>query len=175
MLVDVHAHLTHEAFARAMLTKSLPALALPGSRLLLSMALNRYLTVRFWSWRVAFPLSNQPSASTRWYLNGMLPDLPFPVERFDVDQEIAFIAAAAASGQIIAIGECGLDGHWVGPDCFAEERVFVRLIEVALQNDLPLIIHTRKREARAMEILAYHGVTRVSPHSPPMERTRIYC
>jgi TatD DNase family protein len=82
---------------------------------------------------------------------------------FDVDAEIDWIASQAS--QIIAIGECGLDGHWLGPDTFAEqERVFHRLIDVAKSHDLPLIVHTRKLEERAMDIIRDHGITRIDFH-----------
>jgi hypothetical protein len=91
----------------------------------------------------------------------------------------------AAEGRIIAIGECGLDRHyltvrsvcsvrcayvlmiiqfmcvtnrymhaWQDHTSMAEqERVLRRLCEVAKVHDLPLILHSRKAEARVFEIL----------------------
>ena len=45
-------------------------------------------------------------------VNHILPDnFELPVEKFDVDEEIKFIGEKAASGEIIAVGECGLDGY----------------------------------------------------------------
>lgn len=99
-------------------------------------------------------------------VNDLLPaNLPFSVRRFDVRDEIRAIEAAAAAGQLAAIGECGLDGHWLGDETFGrQEEVFEQLIEVALRHHLPLIIHTRKREQRAADILAHHKVSRVNFH-----------
>ena len=92
-------------------------------------------------------------------------DFPFPVPVFDVDEEINFIRDQAASGRLAAIGECGLDGYYLGEEHLAgQEAVFERLIGVALEFNLPLIIHTRKCEKRSGEILAAHGVARVNFH-----------
>jgi TatD DNase family protein len=64
-----------------------------------------------------------------------------------------------------AIGEIGLDGYWV-PEAFWEpqERAFRALVELALEADKPIIIHTRKRERRAFEILQELGARRVDWH-----------
>ncbi|MCX6128166.1 MAG: TatD family hydrolase, partial [Proteobacteria bacterium] len=84
---------------------------------------------------------------------------------FNVKEEIAFIRQQVAAGLVLAIGECGLDAHWVGPETFPQqESVFEELIGIALEFNKPLIIHTRKREQRAIEILAAHGVRRVDFH-----------
>lgn len=58
-------------------------------------------------------------------------EFPAP-EKFDVDEEIAFIEEMAKNRTIIAIGECGLDKHYVTDETsFAEqERVLRRLMQV---------------------------------------------
>ncbi len=96
----------------------------------------------------------------------MIPEaFPFPVAKFDVDAEIAFIRSQAAAGNLAAIGECGLDGYYLDEAFLpAQERVFEALIGVALDYQLPLIIHTRKCERRAGEILVAHGATKVNFH-----------
>lgn len=65
----------------------------------------------------------------------------------------------------VAIGEIGLDHHWI-PEPFwtRQEEIFRRLVLIAERADLPLIIHTRKAEARTFEILLEMGVTRVDWH-----------
>ena len=99
-------------------------------------------------------------------VNDRLPaDFPLPVLRFDVDAELAFIRERALARDIVAIGECGLDGHWLTPDSFSrQEQVFEELIAIALAADLPLIIHTRKCEERAAAILKNQHVRRVNFH-----------
>lgn len=92
-------------------------------------------------------------------------DNPFPPpEAFDPDAEIDFIDEVASRGEIIAIGECGLDAYWVTDHMDEQERVLRRLIEVALDHDLPIILHTRKAEARTFEIVQEMGVTKADFH-----------
>jgi TatD DNase family protein len=59
----------------------------------------------------------------------------------------------------------GLDGHWV-PEAFwpAQEAAFRRLVRLALEADKPLVVHTRKRERRTLELLTELGATRVDWH-----------
>jgi TatD DNase family protein len=92
-------------------------------------------------------------------------DFVLEVPRFDPDPEIRWIREQADLGHVHAIGEIGLDGHWVGDETFAEqERVFEALLQIAMELDMPAIIHTRKREARALEILQHLGVRRAVFH-----------
>ncbi len=99
-------------------------------------------------------------------VNHLVPeDFPHRLARFVVDDEIAFIREQARSGKLVAIGECGLDGHWLPAETFAaQERVFLALLEIAADYDLPAVIHTRKLEQRAMDILAHHRLRRVNFH-----------
>lgn len=165
MYVDVHTHLTHEKFqgdvwevvARAK-QAGLSALVVNGlepdsNRTILEMAKKDPV--------IKPALGIYPIDA----INHLKPTLPFEVATFDVDAEIRFIDAAAEQGKLFAIGECGLDGHWVGEETFPEqERVFRALIEIAKKHNLPLVIHTRKRELRAMEILREHQIKRVDFH-----------
>lgn len=67
--------------------------------------------------------------------------------------------------QAVAIGEIGLDHHWV-PEPFwqRQEEIFRKLVAVAMNADLPIIIHTRKAEARTFEVLKEMGAPRVDWH-----------
>jgi TatD DNase family protein len=67
--------------------------------------------------------------------------------------------------EAIAVGEIGLDGYWV-PEAFWEkqEQVFCELVRLAMAADKPIIIHTRKRERRAFELLQELGAKRVNWH-----------
>lgn len=164
--VDVHTHLTHADFApdcEAVIGRAVAAglsavvvngLEPTSNRAILDMA-RRHPVVK--PALGLYPLDA---------VNEQIPEgFPFPVPRFDVEAEIQFIRGEALAGRLAAIGECGLDGHWLGAETFkAQERVFEALIGVALEADLPLIIHTRKLEARSAEILAAHGVKKVNFH-----------
>lgn len=165
MLVDVHTHLTHEklyathdaVIARAV-SAGISAMIVNG----LEPESNRQILAMAQKYPVVKPaLGIYPIEA----INHLPLKLPFAVAQFDVDQELAFIESQAQAGTIIALGECGLDGYWVSEETFAaQERVFLCFIEMSLKYELPLIIHTRKLEARAMEILRHHNVKKVDFH-----------
>ena len=79
------------------------------------------------------------------------------------DDGIAWVRDHA--GEAFAIGEIGLDGHWV-PEALwpKQEEVFRHLLRIALEAGKPVILHTRRRERRALEIVEELGVTRVDWH-----------
>ena len=59
------------------------------------------------------------------------------------------------SNEIVAVGEVGLDYHWVKDPQGRknQEPLFQMFIELATELNLPLVIHSRKAEAEATEIL----------------------
>jgi TatD DNase family protein len=72
------------------------------------------------------------------------------------EQELEIVARHLASppaGGFCAIGEVGLDLHW-SRDFLAEQTAaFERQIELALQYDLPLAIHTREAWGEMVAVL----------------------
>ena len=67
--------------------------------------------------------------------------------------------------QAFAVGEIGLDGYWVPESLWdAQEAAFRALVRIALDAGKPIVVHTRKRERRTLEILEELGVTRVNWH-----------
>jgi TatD DNase family protein len=165
MYVDVHTHLTHEKFrgdqaeviARAK-AAGLGAIVVNG----LEPKSNREILELAKDPVIKAALGIYPIDA----VNDLLPaEFPFPVDRFDVKAEIAFIRDQAKAGKLAAIGECGLDGHWLAEDTFpAQEAVFEELLGIAMECDLPAIIHTRKLEQRSIDILASLGVKKVDFH-----------
>lgn len=166
MYVDVHTHLTHDQFAddvEAAIARArdagLGAIVVNGlephsNRTILAMAATHDI--------VRPALGIYPIDAV---CNQLAADFTFDVPRFDVDAEVDHIRARAQAGDIVAIGECGLDGYWLGEETFAEqERVFEALVDIAICNRLPVIIHTRKREVRAAEILRHLGARYVNFH-----------
>lgn len=59
------------------------------------------------------------------------------------------------SNEIVAVGEVGLDYHWIKDPQGRknQEPLFEMFIELAIELDLPIVIHSRKAEAEAAEIL----------------------
>ncbi len=62
------------------------------------------------------------------------------------------------SKDIVAVGEVGLDYHWVkDPNGQKnQEPLFMMFIELAAELNLPIVIHSRKAEAEATMILERH-------------------
>jgi TatD DNase family protein len=82
-----------------------------------------------------------------------------------VPADAGIASVAAHVDEAIAVGEVGLDGHWVPESLWAEqERVFRALVRIALDAEKPLIVHTRRRERRAFEILREMRAPRVCWH-----------
>jgi TatD DNase family protein len=166
MYVDVHTHLTHEKFGQdadlviqRAVAQGLSAIVVNG----LSHSHNRAVLELAKAHSVVKPaLGIYPIDA----VHPMLPETySLPLEKFDVQGEIAFIRSEAKAGHLAAIGECGLDGHWLDDSTFKEqERVFEELIGIAMDCDIPAIIHTRKLEVRAMEILKSLGAKKVNFH-----------
>lgn len=88
---------------------------------------------------------------------------PRDVPACSMEEGIAWVRANAA--EAFAIGEIGLDGYWVPKELWdKQEQAFRALVKIALDHDKVIIIHTRRREKRALEILDELGVTRVDWH-----------
>ena len=90
---------------------------------------------------------------------GLHPATPFP----DLEGALLEIRRLAAPGprRVIAIGEIGLDYHWkdVEPDVQGER--LLRQIDLALELDLPVVIHCREALDDLLRIL------RSLPRIPP--------
>jgi TatD DNase family protein len=167
MFVDVHAHLIHPAFAGDEDAAAARALAAGVTTVIvngLEPTSNRAileLCARHTHLRPALGIYPVDAVAQR--IDRAAWPHPFaPPTAFDVDAEIDFIASRA--GELIAIGECGLDAYWVTEHMDEQERVLRRLATVAVEKDLPLILHTRKAEQRTFEILLEMGVRRADFH-----------
>lgn len=166
-LFDVHAHLTHERIL-PQLPEVLERARAAGVTTIVSNGLN--------------PADNQAVADLArseplvkpafgYYpvdavLRSMRKDgLEYQDQREDWDPEDAITWVETHVSDAFAVGEIGLDGYWVPEKYWAEqEGVFRRLVQVALDANKPIIIHTRKREARTFEILQEMGAKRVDWH-----------
>lgn len=169
-LFDVHAHLTHPRLlpeVDAVLARAEAA----GLTSIISNGLNpgdnqrvRELAARSKLVRPAFGLYPVDAVLPEMQAAGVdYPredgeDAPVPAE-----QAIEWVQSHV--DEAFAVGEIGLDAYWV-PAEFLErqEAVFRRLVTVAMDADKPIIIHTRKREARCFEILKEMGAPRVDWH-----------
>lgn len=165
--VDVHTHLTHDAFVddwESVVVRAqeagLRAIVVNG----LEPSSNRQILAMSAKYSLIKPaLGIYPLEA----INSELTpgQLPFEVSHFSVAEELRFIREQALAGRLAAIGECGLDAHWVD-DGYAkgQEFAFEHLIETSLLADIPIIVHSRKKEQRCRDILKHHGAKRVNFH-----------
>ncbi len=56
------------------------------------------------------------------------------------------------TNKLIAIGECGLDYHYPGFDIELQKNAFKAQIDLALENGLALIIHTRDAKDEVLKV-----------------------
>lgn len=75
---------------------------------------------------------------------------PLKPNLFDIDEELEFIKQN--KDNLVAIGECGLD-YSLGEDPKSQKQVFQKQIELAEKLNKPIIVHSRKAESDAVEIL----------------------
>ncbi len=166
-LVDVHAHLTHPKLAgqeKDVLRRAREA----GVGTIIANGLNpednqavRELAARDSLVRPAFGF---------YPVDAVLPDMrelgvEYPREGNECTAEEGIAWVRENVTEAIAVGEIGLDGYWV-PDTLwgKQEQVFRELVAIALEADKPIVIHTRKRERRAFEVLKEMGAMRVNWH-----------
>ena len=164
--VDVHCHLTHKDFnsdyqqvVKRAKESNLSAIVVNGlepdsNRQILKLAEENEL--------IKPALGIYPIDAVNEILSA---DFPLPIKKFNVSEEIAFIKEQVKQKKAIAIGECGLDGHWLGPETFArQEEVFSKLLLIAKDSNVPVIIHSRKLEKRCLEMVESHKNEKVVFH-----------
>lgn len=78
-----------------------------------------------------------------------------------IEEEISFIREN--SDKILAIGEVGIDLK-ENPDFSYQKEVFEKFIDLSLELDKPIIVHSRKAEEQAIDILEKNGVKKVIMH-----------
>jgi TatD DNase family protein len=64
----------------------------------------------------------------------------------------------AASSKVVAIGETGLDFHYMHSPAEAQENALRRHLELAADLNLPIVIHCREAEARLAAIVREVGL-----------------
>jgi TatD DNase family protein len=168
-LVDVHSHLEHKRF-EGDLDKVIERAKNAGVELIITSGVNPETNRQALEMAsdydiVKASLGLYPiDALAKEVENGEAQGFLRNVEKFDVDEELNWIEKNKR--KCIAIGEVGLDYNW--PD-FAEHKekqiiVFEKVIALAKKLDLPLIVHSRKAELDAIEILEKHKAKKVVMH-----------
>lgn len=167
-LFDVHAHLTHPAFA-TQLDDVLARARAAGLTSIVSNGLNpedneRVLALAARDPLVKPALGLYPVDAVLVEMRAMGVDYPRELAHEpSAEESIAWLRDHVE--QAFAIGEVGLDGYWVPEPLWErQEQAFRALVALAIEADKALIIHTRKRERRALEILVEMGARKVDFH-----------
>lgn len=153
MFFDVHAHLTHEHFKKDLdevvkrakdVTIHCAGSGLRDNELVLDLA-DKYSNIK---------------ASL-----GLYPWDAVEITEGEVDLCLDLIKQHA--GDIICIGEVGLDHYWgkAEEDWEVQEWVFEKALLLAEEVNKPVLVHTRKAEREALELLTPHDEARVIIHS----------
>lgn len=167
VLFDVHAHLSSERFADD-LEQVLVNAKEAGVSTIISNGLNPEDNLQVLKLSQRFPIIKPavgfyPVDTVLRSMRAAGVDYPSRDPDYSAEEGIASVAALAE--QAVAIGEIGLDGYWVPEEFWEEqERVFRQLIAIALEHDKAIIIHSRKRERRCLEILLEMGVKKADFH-----------
>lgn len=70
------------------------------------------------------------------------------------EKDMEWLNSLCSDDKVVAIGEIGLDYHYDEPDKNIQEKWFVRQIELARGNDLPIVVHSRDAAADTFDILS---------------------
>jgi TatD DNase family protein len=70
------------------------------------------------------------------------------------DLEFDKIISRSTLPKMVAVGEIGLDYHYNNSPPEIQRKVFERQLQIAVEHDLPVVIHTRDAEADTQAILA---------------------
>ncbi len=163
MLVDIHCHLDHEKIdADKIVEKAKKS----GVKEIITSGVNTS------SNRKALKLSEKydiVKASFGIYpidaLNKELQQEGFyRNEELNVEKELAWIEKNKE--KCLAIGECGLDYKWSKKEKEHEKqkKVFEKVIKLAKRINKPLIIHSRKAEKDALELLEKNNMKKLNLH-----------
>src|SRR5260221_13767525 len=79
------------------------------------------------------------------------------------DAAFAEIERLAADGRVVAIGECGLDYHYMHSPRETQIAVFERHIDLAKRLDKPIIVHNRESTDDMVAVLTRSGARGILP------------
>jgi TatD DNase family protein len=171
-LIDVHAHLEHKRFEKD-LDRVIDRFEKAGGKFIIESGVNPATN------RVALALAKKYDvvnvsfglypidALAKEVENGEAEGFLRNIEEFSVDEELSWIEKHV--DECVAIGEIGLDYNWKDfqTDDMREKQknVFRKVLKLAKKTDKPVVIHSRKAELDAIEILEEFGMKKVVMHS----------
>jgi len=168
-LIDIHAHLETSRFTKD-LDQVIERAKKAGIKVIINSGVNPStnrdileLAKKYPIIKISFGLY-PIDALAKEINSGESDDFSRKIEEFDVDEELAWIEKN--KDKCVAIGEVGLDYNW--PDSIEhkekQKEVFEKIIKLAIKINKPLIIHSRKAEVDAIELLEKNNAKNVIMH-----------
>ncbi|MHA2298193.1 MAG: TatD family hydrolase [Candidatus Hodarchaeales archaeon] len=151
MVYDAHAHLTPDFIVNPEQLLSKPTV---------EMVANSALSLEQYSFALELAEKNPKT----------IPCLGIPAQKLHKMEKKFSIKALVAMEKhvkkIRAVGEIGLDYHWVQDKTLIkmQREAFLSAITFANEQKLPIIIHSRKAETDCLAILEEHSTTSVMMH-----------
>lgn len=71
----------------------------------------------------------------------------------DIDQNLILLEEFINTHKVYAIGECGLDYHWVKDNIDRQKKLFEAQIKLAIKYDLPIIVHSRDAHQDTFDLI----------------------
>lgn len=82
----------------------------------------------------------------------------------DKKHRVSYTTHRAPYKKVVAIGETGLDYHYGHSQRDIQREVFKRHLSLAIELDLPVVIHSREAKADTLRILSESGIRRGVMH-----------
>lgn len=107
---------------------------------------------------------DQPTIEQSLKLSAQFPELYstigwHPTEAGSYNQDIEdMIVKNLSNSKVIALGEIGLDYHWMEDPKEVQFEVFKRQIQLSKDHDLPFVVHTREALDDTYQIIKEAGV-----------------
>lgn len=158
MLVDVHCHLDFEGL-RERLDEVIANAKNAGVKSIITSGVNPETN------RIALEIASKYKdivhASFGLYPIDALEREGLVGKPIDVDAEIKFLEKN--KDKFISIGEVGLDMH-SGKDLNRQKEAFGKVLEAAKKLDKTILVHSRKAESEAIDMLESFGMKKVIMH-----------
>ena len=115
-----------------------------------AVGVERFITIAVSAQNLQTVVAITDQHSAVWGTQGIHPH---EAAQYNKDIEQTIISNSQAK-KIVAIGEIGLDYYYDHADRSVQRNVFERQLQIAIDQNLPVVIHTREAEADTRSILA---------------------
>ncbi|MDD5151257.1 MAG: TatD family hydrolase [Flavobacterium sp.] len=167
MIIDVHCHLDHERFSQD-LDKVIDRARKSGVKFIITSGVNSSTNRKILEIKKNFsdivkvsfgiyPLDALKKEIEIGEANGFSRD----IESFDLEKEISWIEKN--KNECVAIGEAGLDFKY-SSEKNEQIKIFQKIIDLAKKINKPLIVHSRKAELEALELLEKSNYKKIILH-----------